>query len=290
MIGSTSARRIALGIAALALVAHTGITASAAPARCGAPVGRQPIELCRVTVLKGSSAGYVRVHISGESTVNADAVQVSGKGSFGGFVLTEDLPKFDGTTILGGQASSGGESHEFVCCKFQATPGTYRLYLLTRSPSTKVTLRLDGQPEGITTVSPKVPTSFELAESTPSAAGGTTPEYYGGGATGKITAGHGLTFAGLWVDTSTRLLSQSGRCLYFGDVPADAFAPGCPWPGPDHLWSQSGGVSPSTVPVSSGVYGMTWPVPTGTYSHGAYAATAGLAKEALSIAGFLNFD
>jgi hypothetical protein len=78
--------------------------------------------------------------------------------------------------------------------------------------------------------------------------------------------------------------------LYFGDVPADAFAPGCPWPGPDHLWSQGGGVAPSTESASSGIYGMTWPVAAGTYSHGAYAATAGVAEKALSIAGFLNFD
>jgi hypothetical protein len=257
---------------------------------CGARAGRKPVELCRVTVLKGRRAGYVRVHISGESPLTTDVIQVSGTGSFGGFVLVEDRPKFDGTTILGGQATSGGESHEFVCCSFRATPGTYRLYLLTESAATRVMLRLDGQPEGTTTLAPQTPTSFELGQPSPSSAGGQTPEYYAAGATGKISADHGLTFAGVWIDSSTRVLSQTGRCLYFGDVPADAFAPGCPWPGPDHLWSQGGGVAPSTTATSSGIYGMTWPVPTGTYSHGAYAATAGVAEGALSVAGFLNFD
>ena len=289
MIRSDTARRICVGVAALALVAHAGVAATAAPSRCGVRAGRRPIELCRTTVLKGRSSGYVTIHLSGESKVAADTVAVSGSASFAGFVLVEDRPKFDGTTILGGRASDGAEDHEFVCCRFQAGPGTYRLYLLTGSAPATVTLTLEGQPEGRATVGPSTPASFDLGKTKVSGVGDKASQYYAAGSTGTVAAGHGLSFAGLWVDNAAHLLNQSGRCLYMGEVPSEGFAPGCPWPA-DRLWDQGGGVAPSTGPTTDGIYGMTWPLAPGTYSHGVYAATAGLSDHALSLTGWLELD
>ena len=289
MIGLGTARRVAVVIAAVALVAH-GMVATAAPRRCGARRGRAPIELCRVTVLEGHSSGYVSVHLSGESPVTGETVTISGPGSFAGFLLVQDVPKLDGTTILGGRAEDGPNDHEFVCCSFRAAPGNYRLYLLTESASATVTLTLSGQPQGRTTVTPSTPSKFHVGATHVSSTGDKASQYYAAGATGTITGDRGLTFAGLWVGSSARLLDQTGRCVYFGEVPSDGFAPGCPWPGPDHLWSQGGGVAPATSQTTSGIYGMTWPLPSGTYSHGVYAATAGMSEGALSLTGWLELD
>jgi hypothetical protein len=266
--------------------------APAAPACDARPSPGLIVTLCRVTVLSGRGPGFVLVRLTREAIPVEDFTTV-GAGRFTGFAFGPDTskPSSGDPIVIGGRLEASPKDRAFICCSDADVirPGVYRLYLLGWGRA-RVVLRLDGLAPGTTRLTPNVPVDAEMSLLRPTLVGGASANYYAAGALGHVRSDYGLGFSGVWADASPHVVSSIGTCLYFGDVPDEpAFAPGCPWAVADRSTGQVNGIRPDTDEVTVALYGITRPLPRGSYDQGVYLATASIPRQLDAFALWLGF-
>lgn len=286
-------RRLALFIALGAVVAQLvpSATVAAAPPACDAKgVGKRPVRLCSVTKISGTKAGYVKVRLAKEITIAPEAISVTAPGRFAGFVFQQDVDK-QPITIIGGRVRRQSGDHYITCCSANTLPaGTYRLYLITEG-SASVTVKLPGLPKGTSRLSPTTITGASIHDPDASLVSQNVTQYYGTGVTDSIESNNGLAFTGVWVENEVHVATASGTCLYFGEAPLDAFAPGCPWRTSElTVWNDGNGIAPDVDGFGSGITSMTHGLPRGTYAVGGYALSGGTADVPESLVVLLELE
>lgn len=292
--GASKARKLALLVALGAVVAQLVPSAPvvAAPSACDSKaVGNRPVRLCSVTKLSGKKAGYVRVRVTKETQITSEAIAVSGKSKFASFVFQQEGAQ-QPVTIIGGRVQTETGDQPVLCCGQRTlTPGTiYRLYLISDGAAS-LTLKLPGLSKGTSRLTPKKITGASIHRPAASALSNNASQYYGAGVTDSVKSGRGLAFTGLWVDNDVHVATASGTCLYHGEVPVDAFAPGCPWRTSElTVWQDATGAAPDTEGFTAGLMTITSGLPNGTYSVGGYATSAGTADKRLTVVVFLELD
>lgn len=254
------------------LLGGSGSVQAKAPARAA---------LARITSISGSGTGYVRVRLARPATLeqpwgsNREPVKVRAAGAFTGFALIEEVPGFDGVTLVGGRFTSGlpayvigdGGRLSESADGFRIPPGNYRLYLVTDQRSARVTLELGGL-TGKTSLSPTTRVGSEIVSPVPSVDAAGRREVFWAGEEVRLD-GPGLGFDVLWHTQPVHVDTEYWFCSY-QEVPEGPapYAPGCPSTsdraivhlGYGEVWLEpSGGL----------IAGLGTPLPEGTYGWGA---------------------
>lgn len=269
-----AAYRIPLGIILLAtslLGVPTGEAHAKAPSR---PT------LARLTTISGATSGYAVVRLARSATLEQpwgsprEPVRIRGAG-FVGFALVEEVPSFDGVTLIGGRFSSLlppyvigmgerlGDSSE----GFRIPAGDYRLYLITERRNAQVTLALGGL-EGRRFLSPNRRVATEVVSPTPYLAATGRREVFSAGEAVRL-GGRGLLFDVVWHLQPVHLHTEYWFCSYAeypeGPVP---YAPGCPSTS-NRIIMTTGDSDVWLRPTGGSVAGLWAPLPKGTYGSGA---------------------
>ncbi|HVL39604.1 MAG TPA: hypothetical protein VM328_09465 [Fimbriimonadaceae bacterium] len=225
------------------LLPGAGLAASSDPM---AEDGR--VVLGAKNVISGSETAKIRVRVPRTSRLSkplagGSGLEVTGgKNGFVGFALVEHTTKNKRITFIGGRLPDrvglpplvmglAGPDNSRADLKVPA--GDYDLYLITKSPDVKVTLRLDGL-TGRKGLRPRDRVTARIAtpdaDYSSSVVDGAPKNLYSAGADGR-TRGSGVVFDALWQQRQAHLNTLNTFCYYQSKPdplhPAP-YAPGCP--------------------------------------------------------------
>lgn len=198
-------------------------------ARAAYPAERT--RLAGSTILTGSRAGVVKVHLAEKATIHnpsddPGSLRVSGPGDFVGFALVADeVPGRDGWVLVGGRVGQGAQAFHFLdvggdwtaplaANNFAVKPGNYSLYLLPGSGPTEVAIRFEGI-EGTARVTPTRPTAVGY-QSLESGVGPGAAQHFTAKAVG-ILGGKGLVFAAAWFEAEIHAATSAKTCFWRGE-------------------------------------------------------------------------
>jgi len=263
----------------------------------------EPVELCGVTTITGSTPTRIQVSLPVEASLDFDFrpgedINMEGAGRFVGLVLAEDVPTRDGNALTVGMLPEDLSDDLYVFLRDGPAqtrgpsvavfpPGTYTLFFIADGSPAEVTLRfpeLSGHVELSPTTSvrltlrklePRVPLE-------PNQAVFTARDY-------ATLDTYGMGFRITWVIANTHVATEVGSCLFPPNELSEVYSymPGL-------CWSGGGGSANWVTLTPSGFgtaqYGTDIGLPPGEWGLGGYFESASQVQSYGSLVFWLDMN